>query len=60
MKTIDGLLSHIDKITHDARSGDHQDKNGQNHYPPAVSMLSNFSRTFSSRSNLQSSTTVFL
>merc|ERR1711966_509429 len=29
MKTIDSLLSHIDKVTHDARAGDHQDKNAK-------------------------------
>jgi hypothetical protein len=28
MKEIDGLLSHIDKITHDARSGHKQDSDG--------------------------------
>jgi len=29
MKTIDGLLSHIDKLTHDARSGKHADKSAK-------------------------------
>lgn len=33
MKEIDGLLSHIDKITHDARSGRHADSHGESCSP---------------------------
>ena len=29
MKTIDGLLAHIDKVTHAARSGNEKDKSGK-------------------------------
>lgn len=34
MKEIDGLLSHIDKITHDARSGHREDSHGNAPLPP--------------------------